>query len=501
MLAWYCNIPYITIFMAMFAAILLSVVNRGKISYAVTIIVSVCIAVLSAIFLYNIILADTSFSYTMGKFPAPFGNEIKAGPLQGLLSLVFSAVMALALLGGRKDALEDIEPKKLSLYCVMINMTLASLLVLTYTNDAFTGYVFIEIGTIAACALVMAKDSGATLIATTRYLFMSLLGSGLFLLSLVILYSITGHLLMPQMAESISILIATGEYRIPLITACALLTAGLGIKGAMFPFHRWLPGAHGSATTASSAVLSGLVIKGYIVLLITFYVRVFSLVIYDHIQINICVFILGLAGMIVGSLYAIKETHIKRLLAYSSVAQIGYVFLGIGIGTELGITAAIFQILAHACTKPLLFICAGKLSATADHQKDLSKLRGSAFKAKLAGVGFTIGAFSMVGIPLLSGFSVKLNLATASIHSRHLTLLTFVGIALSTVLNALYYIPAAAVIWSGRRDLRASRLELKKPPFDLSFIIACIVLIGGVVYLGAANEPVLELIKRGFWLM
>ena len=485
----------------MFAAILLSVVSRGRISYTVTIIVCAFISVLSAIFLYNIVIADTSFAYTIGKFPAPFGNGIKAGPLQGVLAVVFSAVMALSLLGGKKDVMSDVEPKKLSLYCVMLNMTMASLLVLTYTNDAFTGYVFIEIGTIAACALVMAKDCGATLIATTRYLFMSLLGSGLFLLSLVILYSITGHLLMPQMSEEIARLISTGEYRIPLIAACALLTAGLGIKGAMFPFHRWLPGAHGSATTASSAVLSGLVIKGYIVLLITFYVRVFTIAIYDHIQINVVVFILGLAGMIVGSLYAIKETHVKRLLAYSSVAQIGYVFLGIGIGTELGITAAIFQILAHACTKPLLFICAGKLSASADHKKDLHELRASAFRNRLAGIGFTIGALSMVGIPLLSGFSVKLNLATASLHSRHLTIMTFVCIALSTVLNALYYIPAVAVIWSGRDDLRANKLSLKKLPFDPAFAFACIALIGGVLYLGVANEPVLNLISRGLWLM
>ncbi len=498
-MAWYCNIPYMTIFAAMFAAILLSIVRRGRFSYACTIGVSVAIAVLSAIFLWQIIKADTSFSYTMGKFPAPFGNEIKAGPLQGVLALCFSAVMALSLLGGMKDAFADIEPKKLSLYCVMLNMTLASLLVLTYTNDVFTGYVFIEIGTIAACALVCAKDTGATLIATTRYLFMSLLGSGLFLLSLVILYSITGHLLMPQLAESIVKLMRTGSYRIPLTTACALMTVGLGIKGAMFPFHRWLPPAHGTATTTSSAVLSGLVIKGYIVLLITFYVRVFSLNLIRAIGINIMVFALGLGGMIVGSVYAIKETHIKRLLAYSSVAQIGYVFLGLGMGTTFGVTAAIYQIIAHACTKPLLFICAGKLSATADHKKDLHDLRGSGFKHKLAGLGFTIGALSMVGVPLLSGFSVKLDLATASIYAENLTLVTFSGIALSTVLNALYYVPAVAVIWSGRDDLR--KLKPKKLPFDLPFAIACVILIAGVLFLGMANDPVMSLITRGLGLM
>ena len=160
MLAWYCNIPYMTIFAAMFAAILLSIVRKGRISYTVTIVVSVVIAVLSAVFLYNIVIADTSFSYTMGKFPAPFGNEIKLGPLQGLLTAAFSAVMCLSLLGGKEDLFRDVDGKKMGLACVMINMVLASLFVLTYTNDMFTAYVFIEISTIAACALVMIRDSG-----------------------------------------------------------------------------------------------------------------------------------------------------------------------------------------------------------------------------------------------------------------------------------------------------------------------------------------------------
>ena len=276
--AW--NLPYMSVFLTMITAILLSVLPGAKRAYWITVCVSAIVTVMSLCFLSFIVRADASYAFTMGKFPAPFGNEIKFGPLQGLFAAVFAAVMCLSLLGGRKELFEDVDEKKMGLACVMFNMILASLQVLTYTNDAFTAYVFIEISTISACALVMIKDSGPTLVATIRYLFMSLLGSGLFLFSVILLYAITaitGHLLMPQLHESVAKLMASGNYTKVLALLLGMMTAGLGVKAAMFPFHRWLPDAHGTATTTSSAVLSGLVVKGYAVLLITMYCRVFTL--------------------------------------------------------------------------------------------------------------------------------------------------------------------------------------------------------------------------------
>ena len=162
------NFPFICVFLSMVAAILLSVFRGAKLSYYVTLSVSIICTALSLMFLIDIVRDDVSFAFTMGKFAAPFGNEIKGGPLQALMSTVFSAVMALALLGGKTELFEDVDEKKMGLAGVMFNMVLASLLVLIYTNDAFTSYVFIEISTIAACALVMIKDSGPTLVATIR---------------------------------------------------------------------------------------------------------------------------------------------------------------------------------------------------------------------------------------------------------------------------------------------------------------------------------------------
>ena len=146
------NLPYLCIFLCMLSAILLSLGPRAKLAYWTTVCVSAVCAAASLVFLLYAAKNDASFAFTMGKFPAPFGNEIKGGPLQGLFAAVFSLVMCLCLLGGRTELFEDVDEKKMGLACVMLCMVLASLLVLSYTNDVFTGYVFVEISTVAACA-------------------------------------------------------------------------------------------------------------------------------------------------------------------------------------------------------------------------------------------------------------------------------------------------------------------------------------------------------------
>ena len=152
------NFPFFSIFLAILAAIVTAAIRSGRISYWITIGVCAASALLNGWVLEYTYAEGVSFTYAMGRFLAPYGNAINCGPLQALLAAVFSLVMALALAGGRRDLFQDILPEKQKFYFVMVNMLEASLLALTYTNDMFTGYVFIETSTIAACALVMAKD-------------------------------------------------------------------------------------------------------------------------------------------------------------------------------------------------------------------------------------------------------------------------------------------------------------------------------------------------------
>ncbi len=494
------NFPFFCIFLAIVAGILSATLCHGRVAYGLTLASNAVIAVLSAYTLGYVCTTGESFVYTMGRFTAPFGNAIRCGPLQAMMALVFTLVMATSLIGGQRDLFHDVARSRQPFYFTMVDLLEASLLALVYTDDVFTGYVFIEISTIAACALVMAKDTGPNLIATVRYLFMSLLGSGLFLIGLTILNSITGYLLMPPLAQAVAALWESGSYLVPLTVSVGLIVAGLGIKSAMFPFHMWLPDAHGGATTTSSAILSGLVLKGYIMLMMTMMVRVFSMDLMEELGVTDVMLAFGLLGMIFGSLGALREYHIKRMLAYSSVAQIGYIFMGLGVGSTEGVVASCFHVLVHACCKPLLFLCAGRLSAVSGHHRSLKNLRGSAYRDLVAGLGFTVGALSMIGIPLLGGFVSKLYFANASLLTNK-TAVVLLTIALSTVLNALYYIPALLGIWvkpaPEETAIVVADATAEELAFDRSFTAAALVLMAAIFVLGIFYHPITDVIELG----
>ncbi len=500
---FYENLPFISMFVAILCGVLSSVIRDGRRAYLLALAMTAITTVLSVVLLYYVYTRNVSFVYAMGRFAAPYGNAIKAGPLQALLAAAFSIVMGLSLLGGGRSLSHDILPEKQGLYFVMADLMLAGVLALIYTNDMFTAYVFIEITTIAACAMVMAKDTGPNLIATIRYLFMSLLGSGLFLIGLALLDSIGGYLLMEPLARAVEILAELGQYHRPLIVSIGLMVVGLGIKSAMFPFHLWLPDAHGGATSSSSAILSGIVLKGYVVLIITLMTRVFGLELMREVGVTRILLVAGMLGMIFGSLAAMREYHVKRMLANSSVAQIGYIFMGLGLGTEFGVAAACFHMLVHAICKPLLFLCAGRLSDVSGHHRSLKNLRGSAYRDFGAGVGFTVGALSMIGIPLLGGFVSKLYLSEAALASPYVAVV-LLTIAASTVLNALYYVPATLAIWvrppweeirEVMRDVKSEDTRFDRSFFTATALFICLIFLLGIVYL-----PVMNVIYAGIRL-
>ena len=217
---WIHNIPFFSIFLAMFCGIITPLIKNGKTAHKVHALMVLIVAIMSAILLVNVTTTGESFTFMMGHFPAPWGNELRAGPLEAMMALIFSVVMLLTTTGGQEFIFHDVVPEKQSFYFIMLNALFGSMLALAYTNDIFTAYVFIEILTIASCALIMAKGTAQAMVGTTHYLVISLLGSGTILLGISILYSITGHLLFPQMKEAIVQLVATGQYTFPLLEMC-----------------------------------------------------------------------------------------------------------------------------------------------------------------------------------------------------------------------------------------------------------------------------------------
>lgn len=486
------NFPFFSIILSMFSGTISSVLPPKAAKWLNTAVISV-IGLLSLILLIFLTGTGESYTYMMGHFPAPWGNEIRAGVLEAGMAMFFCIIMLLSMMGGRKKLSEEVDESKQSLYYILVDLLLSSLLALVYTNDLFTAYVFVEINTISACGLIMIRQNGRTIEAAVRYMIMSLLGSGLFLVGICMLYDLTGHLLMSNIQLAVASIVEKGTYTVPLLVTIAFMSVGLAIKSALFPFHSWLPDAYGYSTVSSAAILSSLVSKGYIFLLIKIFYRVIGIEIIQQSKIVNILFVFGLAGMIFGSLSAIKENDIKRMIAFSSVAQIGYIYMGIGLGSEAGMTASIFHILSHAATKSMLFIAAVGLSDVSGYSKKFIDLTGSGYRNKIAGIGFTVGALSMVGLPAFSGFISKLLFAESAVYSNQKMLPALIVLGISTILNAIYFMKTVIRIYTPA-DTEYPSLSLKKQK-GYALTLVCFIILNFT--LGLFSQPIVDWIHNG----
>lgn len=494
------NVPFFSIMLSMFSGIISSILP-GPYARRLNAAMLTTVGAMSGwLFLFFLSTGQDSYTYMMGHFPAPWGNELRVGILEVGMALFFCIIMLLSLLGGRKKLDNEVELSKHNIYYILCNLLLSSLLALIYTNDLFTAYVFVEINTIAACGLIMIRQNGRCIEAAVRYMIMSLLGSGLLLMGICILYDLTGHLLMSNIQAEVAQIMQTGTYRIPMLITIGIITVGLAIKSALFPFHAWLPDAYGYSTVSSGAILSSLVSKGYLFLLLKLFYRVIG---FEHISdshiLNI-LFVFGLCAMIFGSINAIWEKDIRRMISFSSVAQIGYIYMGLGLGTTAGAIAAIFHILAHAATKSLLFISAIGLTDVSGGSRSFFELTGSGYRNKAAGIGFTVGSLSMVGIPIFSGFISKLLFAQAAVLLPNWKLFpTLITLAASTILNAIYFLKTVIRIYTPVDKT----VTTEKGYFSLHFpqqrlycvTITLFILVN--LILGLNSQPIISIIETG----
>ena len=494
------NVPFFCIMISLFSGSISSVLPGKYARWLNTAMLSAVTAMSGWLLVWVVESNIGSYTYMMGHFPAPWGNEIRVGALEAGMALFFSIIMLLSLLGGRKKLDGEVESTKHNIYYILCNLLLSSLLALVYTNDLFTAYVFVEINTIAACGLIMIRQNGRCIEAAVRYMIMSLLGSGLLLMGICMLYDLTGHLLMENIQQQITAIMAAGTYRIPMLITIGIITVGLAIKSALFPFHSWVPDAYGYSTVSSGAILSSLVSKGYIFLLFKIIYRVIGFEAFASSHILSLLFLFGLCGMIFGSISAIWEKDIRRMIAFSSVAQIGYIYMGLGLGTEMGVIAAVFHILAHGATKSLLFVSAIGLTDVSGGSRSFFELTGSAYRNKVAGFGFLVASLSMVGIPLFSGFISKLLFAEAAVLVPNWKLFpTLIVLAVSTVLNAIYFLKTVIRIYTP-----ANREEVQaKGYFSLHFSeqkLYCVTVVLFILVnliLGMTSQPIIALIAEG----
>ena len=491
-----CNIPLFMIIGSLFSGPLCMML-KGRAAKRWTVILEIVLCILSAVLLAYT-ARNGSFTYVMGEFPAPWGNEIRAGVLECTVLLVFCVILVCANVAGYWFIRQDLDGSKIHLYYTLINLLTAALCAIVFTNDIFTGYVFLEILTLTSCGILIVREIGRTTLAAVRYMILNLLGSGLFLLGVVLLYDVTGHLLMVPMHAAVAEIAGDPAQLLPLTLAVGILTTGLAIKSGLFPFHFWMPDTYGWATPTSGAVLSSLTSKAYIFLLIKIYWRVIGTEVLDRMPIGRILLVLGMCGIVFGSVSAMRANNLNRMIAFSSAAQIGYIFMGIGIGGTAGYTAAVFHIMAHAVTKSLLFLTSPRLAETAGNSLLFRNLQGAALRNRRAGFFFLVGSFSMIGIPIFAGFASKVLFALAAVDSGSMKKFfpVMLVLAVSSLLNAIYFIRTLIRIYSNPGGETPVRVERKKEYAE--YILPSAVLAAVNLFLGLFSPVVAGLIERGF---
>ena len=490
------NIPIALILLPLLSSSLLAAL-KPRASRAILVGVCLICSVLSGVLVCRMSAFGDAYAIAMGEIGAPFGNELLITTTESVVSLLFTLVLFLSLLGGLHSIPREIHENRLSLFYAVCALLLSALNAIVFTNDLFTGYVFLEITTIAAGALIFVRSREGSLFAAMRYMLMNLLGSGLFLLGMAVLYCLTGELLFPQLKERALAIAEAGRYLRPLTVSVILMTLGLAIKSALYPFHTWLPNAYSGATPAASSMLSSLVSKAYIFLYAKIVLRGVGLRAFDLSGASDVLFVYACVAIVLGSVDAIREHNVRRMVSYSSVAQIGYIFLGVALGTRAGAEAAVFHICAHSAAKAMLFPAVDRLTEVSGGNENYRDLRGSGFRAPLAGVAFVVGAFSITGIPFLGGFSSKVFLSASSVDvGGWRMILTLFVLAVSTVLNVIYFLRTVITLYRPGENYSLKRDKTVYPAFVLS--MAVFILLNFLLGVGA--EPVMNLIQSGIRL-
>jgi multicomponent Na+:H+ antiporter subunit D len=428
-------------------------------------------------------------AYAVGGWDAPWGIEVLINPLSAYMLMVISSVSLAILLYSMASLDWEIPEAGIGWYYTTFLLLVAAMMGMAITNDLFNMYVFIEVTGISACALVLAKGGRMATEASFKYLLLATVGSGFVLTGITLIYLITGHLNISFIAAEFARIYIQYPYLI--WTVLSFFLVGFGIKSALFPLHVWLPDAHSAAPTTSSAILSGLVVKAYIIALVKIYFLIFGFDLLDQIFIRHMILIMATAAILGGSLFAFVQLNLKRRLAYSSVAQIGYIFLGIGLGSPIGLAAGILHIFNHALMKACLFLAAGAIYRQTG-EKNVNRLQGVGYVMPVTMVSFSIAALSMVGLPLFNGFISKWYLARGSIEAG---MPMFVGlIILSGLLNASYFLP---IIWQAFfvvDEHEPKTFTMDKIPFSMTLSMALLAL--AVIYFGIQPDFPLDLAHK-----
>lgn len=409
---------------------------NGRAAWVLTLLGSLATLV-CALVLLALVNLDGVMSYHLGGWRPPLGIEFRIDALNALFLILVAGIGVLAAIFSLPTVEAEVRPEKRALFYAAHLMCLTGLLGVVITGDAFNLFVFLEISSISTYVLVAlggTRDRRA-FPAAFNYLVMGAIGATFFVIGVGFLYAATGTLNMVDMSTRLSEL---GQNR-TVTAGYAFIIVGLGVKAAIWPLHQWLPNAYAYAPSFVTMFLSATATKVAIYALIRMLFSVFSYdLAFNGIDFSILAVPLAMIAMLVCSFQAIFQVDVRRMLAYSSVAQVGYIILGIGIGTSTGLSAGLLHLTAHSLIKGALFMAVAGIVLTYQGTR-INDFAGLGRAAPLTMTGFAIAALSLIGMPLTAGFQSKWALLQALLEAGN-----GVGVAVVVASSIL------AVVYMGR---------------------------------------------------
>lgn len=418
--------------------------------------------------------------HPVGGWAAPLGIEYVLDPLAGFVAVLITAV-ALLVVAYPPGVGFGVEPRRGNFLYPVILLLVGGLLGVAVAGDLFNLFVSLEIYSIASYALI-ALGGPAAAVASYRYLLLGTVGSSMYLLGVGFLYFTTGTLSMDTVGPALAEL--TGSPTTA--AATALIVIGLGTKMAIFPLHVWLPDAHSHAPPAVAALLASVQVKVAAYALVRILLDVFpARYVVDDLPILTMLTWFGAAGIVVGSVAAIRQSDLKRMLAHSTVAQLGYIAVGVGLASPAALTGALLHVVNHAAMKACMFFVAGGVLESAGTKK-ISGLAGLGSRMPRTMAAFTVAAVSMVGLPPTAGFFSKWYLVRGAAETDRW--LVAAVIVASSVLTLLYFLRVLEQIWFRPPEGQAVEAREARPA-----VLAPIVVLGvGILVLGFTNLVIVE---------
>jgi len=445
--------------------------------------------------LLNTVLQTGPASYRLGGWAPPWGIEYKVDYLSGFMLVIVTLVAFVTSVYAGKSVKEEIGEKGGVPFYALYMLLVAGLCGIVVTGDMFNLYVFLEITSLSAYALVGVGYKRRAIVAGFNYLILGSVGACLYLLSVGYLYIMTGTLNMADLAQRLP---AIYDSRVILV-AFALFMAGLSIKMAFFPLHAWLPDAHGLAPSVVSPILSACVIEVAAYAMIRVMFTVFTpAFIFEVLPVREVLSLAASIAMIGGSIIALAQTDIKRMLACSSVGQMGYVILGVAIGNHTGLTGSFMHLFSHAIIKASLFLAAGSLIYKTQIY-EISNLKGIGRKMPLTMATFTIGALGMIGIPFTTGFVSEWKLAIGALEAGKWFIVPV--ILLSALLNAVYFGRVLEIAWFKTDELhghegKGEQEKGHKTEVSASLVVPPFVLVSLSIIFGIAAFVPLSIAEK-----